>query len=73
MCVSGFAPGVRTDCVDELCVFLLVCGLRRVKDPLYLAEVFSEWHSENHLNILIIIGPKVDPALTTKVEAVVKR
>ncbi|XP_047238206.1 glycosyltransferase 1 domain-containing protein 1 isoform X7 [Girardinichthys multiradiatus] len=51
----------------------------------------SEWHSENHLNILIIIGPKyiifkhlficsdsgarqkVDPALTAKVEAVVKR
>ncbi|XP_047238200.1 glycosyltransferase 1 domain-containing protein 1 isoform X2 [Girardinichthys multiradiatus] len=85
------SSGVRTDCVDELCVFLLVCGLRRVKDPLYLAEVFSEWHSENHLNILIIIGPKyiifkhlficsdsgarqkVDPALTAKVEAVVKR
>ncbi|KAM4578184.1 glycosyltransferase 1 domain-containing protein 1 isoform 2-T2 [Fundulus diaphanus] len=33
----------------------------------------SEWHSENHLNILIIIGPKVDPALTAEVEAVVKR
>lgn len=65
--------GVRTECVDELRVFLLVCGLRRVKDPLYLAEVFSEWHSENCLNILIIIGPKVDPALTAEVEAVVKR
>ncbi|XP_021174043.2 glycosyltransferase 1 domain-containing protein 1 isoform X2 [Fundulus heteroclitus] len=33
----------------------------------------SEWHSENLLNILIIIGPKVDPALTAEVETVVKR
>uniref|UniRef100_A0A3Q2FGM4 Glycosyltransferase 1 domain containing 1 n=1 Tax=Cyprinodon variegatus TaxID=28743 RepID=A0A3Q2FGM4_CYPVA len=32
---------VRTERVDELRVFLLVCGLRRVKDPLYLAEAFS--------------------------------
>ncbi|XP_032435010.1 glycosyltransferase 1 domain-containing protein 1 isoform X2 [Xiphophorus hellerii] len=33
----------------------------------------SEWHSKNLHNILIIIGPKVDPALTAEVEAVVKR
>lgn len=39
--LSGFSPGVRTEHVDELRVFLLVCGLRRVKDPLYLVEVFS--------------------------------
>uniref|UniRef100_A0A3Q4GNL1 Glycosyltransferase 1 domain containing 1 n=1 Tax=Neolamprologus brichardi TaxID=32507 RepID=A0A3Q4GNL1_NEOBR len=45
--------------VDELRVFLLVCGLRRVKDPLYLVEVFSKWHCENLLNVLVIIGPKV--------------
>ncbi|XP_038155289.1 glycosyltransferase 1 domain-containing protein 1 [Cyprinodon tularosa] len=67
------SSGVRTERVDELRVFLLVCGLRRVKDPLYLAEAFSEWHSANLLNILIIIGAKVDPALTAEVEAVVKR
>uniref|UniRef100_A0A3B3UUD0 Glycosyltransferase 1 domain containing 1 n=1 Tax=Poecilia latipinna TaxID=48699 RepID=A0A3B3UUD0_9TELE len=52
------SSGVRTECLDELRVFLLVCGLRRVKDPLYLADVFSEWHSENLHNVLIIIGPK---------------
>lgn len=40
-CVSGFSPGVSSEYVDELRVFLLVCGLRRVKDPLYLVEVFS--------------------------------
>lgn len=26
---------------DEVCVFLLVCGLRRVKDPLFLVDAFS--------------------------------
>uniref|UniRef100_A0A3P8PVW3 Glycosyl transferase family 1 domain-containing protein n=1 Tax=Astatotilapia calliptera TaxID=8154 RepID=A0A3P8PVW3_ASTCA len=36
------SSGVRTEHVDELRVFLLVCGLRRVKDPLYLVEVFSK-------------------------------
>lgn len=40
-CVSVFSPGVSSEHVDELRVFLLVCGLRRVKDPLYLVEVFS--------------------------------
>lgn len=41
LCVSGSSPGVSSDLVDELRVFLLVCGLRRVKAPLYLVEVFS--------------------------------
>ncbi|XP_069380215.1 glycosyltransferase 1 domain-containing protein 1 isoform X1 [Paralichthys olivaceus] len=52
------SSGVSTEHLDELRVFLLVCGLRRVKDPLYLVKVFSEWHCENPLNALIIIGPK---------------
>ncbi|XP_028270599.1 glycosyltransferase 1 domain-containing protein 1 isoform X2 [Parambassis ranga] len=65
--------GVICENVDELHVFLLVCGLRRVKDPLYLVEVFSGWHCENLLNVLVIIGPKIDPVLTAEVEAVVKR
>ncbi|KAI3371874.1 hypothetical protein L3Q82_006750 [Scortum barcoo] len=72
-CASGFSPGVSSEHVDELRVFLLVCGLRRVKDPLYLLEVFSEWHYENPLNVLVIIGPKIDPVLTIEVEAAVKR
>lgn len=41
VCVFGFCPGVSRDHVDDLHVFLLVCGLRRVKDPLYLLEIFS--------------------------------
>ncbi|XP_042276724.1 glycosyltransferase 1 domain-containing protein 1 [Thunnus maccoyii] len=67
------SSGVSTERVDQLHVFLLVCGLRRVKDPLYLVEVFSEWHNENPQNVLVIIGPKMDPVLTAEVEAVVKR
>lgn len=38
---SGLSAGVRTEHVDDLRVFLLVCGLRKVKDPLYLVRVFS--------------------------------
>ncbi|CAK6950355.1 glycosyltransferase 1 domain-containing protein 1 isoform X1 [Scomber scombrus] len=67
------SSGVSRERVDQTHVFLLVCGLRRVKDPLYLAEVFSEWHNENHQNVLVIIGPKMDPVLTAEVEAVVER
>uniref|UniRef100_A0A8C9NBF1 Glycosyltransferase 1 domain containing 1 n=1 Tax=Serinus canaria TaxID=9135 RepID=A0A8C9NBF1_SERCA len=40
-------------------LFLLVCGLRRVKDPLYLVEAFSEWHRKDPSVHLGIIGPAV--------------
>ncbi|KAL4660418.1 glycosyltransferase 1 domain-containing protein 1 [Arapaima gigas] len=51
------SAGVR-DAAEDLNVFLLVCGLRRVKDPLYLVEAFSEWHRKEPSVVLIIIGPK---------------
>ncbi|XP_075754576.1 glycosyltransferase 1 domain-containing protein 1 isoform X2 [Pelodiscus sinensis] len=48
--------GIPQD-TDNLCLFLLICGLRRVKDPLYLVDAFSEWHRrEPHIH-LVIIGP----------------
>ncbi|KAF5891433.1 glycosyltransferase 1 domain-containing protein 1, partial [Clarias magur] len=65
--------GVCEDRVDDLHVFLLVCGLRKVKDPLYLLNAFSEWHSQNPRVILIIIGPQIDPVLSKEVEECVKR
>ncbi|XP_011613513.1 glycosyltransferase 1 domain-containing protein 1 isoform X2 [Takifugu rubripes] len=65
------SAGLHTEHVNDLRVFLLVCGLRRVKDPLYLADDFSEWHCDDPLNVLIIIGPKVDPVFTVEVEDVV--
>ncbi|XP_061586744.1 glycosyltransferase 1 domain-containing protein 1 [Cololabis saira] len=67
------SSGVKSQHVDDLRVFLLVCGLRKVKDPLYLVKAFSDWHCDNQLNVLIIIGPKIDPVFTAEVKAAVKR
>ncbi|XP_059511049.1 glycosyltransferase 1 domain-containing protein 1 isoform X3 [Stegostoma tigrinum] len=56
----------------EVYVFLLVCGLRRVKDPLFLVDAFSAWHKKDPRVYLIIIGPEVDVAFTQQVKAKVK-
>ncbi|XP_014743066.1 PREDICTED: glycosyltransferase 1 domain-containing protein 1 isoform X2 [Sturnus vulgaris] len=58
---------------DTLHLFLLVCGLRRVKDPLYLVEAFSDWHRKDPSVHLGIIGPAVDPVFTSEVKEKVKR
>ncbi|XP_033374184.1 glycosyltransferase 1 domain-containing protein 1 isoform X3 [Parus major] len=63
---------IPTD-TDSLHLFLLVCGLRRVKDPLYLVEVFSDWHRKDPSVHLGIIGPAVDPLFSTEVKEKVKR
>uniref|UniRef100_A0A8C5PVA2 Glycosyltransferase 1 domain containing 1 n=1 Tax=Leptobrachium leishanense TaxID=445787 RepID=A0A8C5PVA2_9ANUR len=49
-------------------IFLLICGLRRVKDPLYLVEEFAKWHEWNPNVYLVIIGPTVDPVFTKEVK-----
>ncbi|XP_075961017.1 glycosyltransferase 1 domain-containing protein 1 isoform X3 [Anarhichas minor] len=33
----------------------------------------SEWHRDNPLNVLVVIGPRIDPVFTVEVEAVVKK
>ncbi|CAL8332489.1 unnamed protein product [Arctogadus glacialis] len=71
--VHATLSGLSGGRAEQHRVFLLVCGLRRVKDPLYLAEVFTEWHREDPLNVLVIIGPEIDSALTEEVEAVAQR
>uniref|UniRef100_A0A4W2CEL3 Glycosyltransferase 1 domain-containing protein 1 n=1 Tax=Bos indicus x Bos taurus TaxID=30522 RepID=A0A4W2CEL3_BOBOX len=58
---------------DNLHVFLLICGLRQVKDPLYLVDAFSEWHQEEPNIYMVIVGPEVDPVFTREVKAKVKR
>uniref|UniRef100_A0A673VEV1 Glycosyl transferase family 1 domain-containing protein n=1 Tax=Suricata suricatta TaxID=37032 RepID=A0A673VEV1_SURSU len=58
---------------DNLYIFLLVCGLRQVKDPLYLVDAFSEWHREEPNVYMVIVGPEVDPVFTREVEAKVQR
>ncbi|XP_073864502.1 glycosyltransferase 1 domain-containing protein 1 isoform X17 [Macaca fascicularis] len=46
---------------DNLHIFLLICGLRQVKDPLYLVDAFSEWHQEEPSVYLVIAGPEQLP------------
>ncbi|XP_028679854.1 glycosyltransferase 1 domain-containing protein 1 isoform X1 [Erpetoichthys calabaricus] len=67
------STGLTSNHFEDLHIFLLVCGMRRVKDPLYLVKVFSEWHLEDPSVYLIIIGPEIDPAFTEEVASSVKR
>ncbi|XP_077163722.1 glycosyltransferase 1 domain-containing protein 1 isoform X2 [Paroedura picta] len=57
----------------HLYLFLLICGLRRVKDPLYLVDAFSDWHRKESAVHLIIIGPVVDPVFAEEVKKKVQR
>ncbi|XP_078410238.1 glycosyltransferase 1 domain-containing protein 1 isoform X2 [Cetorhinus maximus] len=63
--------GVHCKNIDPY-IFLLVCGLRQVKDPLFLVDAFSAWHKKEPRVHLIIIGPEVEAAFTQQVEAKVK-
>ncbi|XP_061459496.1 glycosyltransferase 1 domain-containing protein 1 isoform X2 [Rhineura floridana] len=58
---------------SSLRLFLLICGLRRVKDPLYLVDAFAEWHREEPSIHLMIIGPAIDPLFAEEVKEKVKR
>ncbi|XP_053225994.1 glycosyltransferase 1 domain-containing protein 1 isoform X3 [Podarcis raffonei] len=66
------AQGILQDS-SSLRLFLLICGLRRVKDPLYLVNAFAEWHREEPSTHLIIIGPAVDPLFAEEVKEKIKR
>lgn len=56
-----------------LTVFLLVAGLRRVKDPLYLAESISEWHKDDNSIHLVIVGPELDTEFAREIKSKVQR
>ncbi|XP_033628470.1 glycosyltransferase 1 domain-containing protein 1-like [Asterias rubens] len=58
---------------DHSKIFLLVAGMRPVKDPLYLAHRFSEWHNENRSIYLVIMGPCLDNQFAEKVKVTAKR
>ncbi|KAJ1094329.1 hypothetical protein NDU88_007407 [Pleurodeles waltl] len=59
--------------LEAVRLFVLVCGLRRVKDPLYLVDAFSEWHRREPRVYMVIIGPTVDALFTSEVEAKLSR
>ncbi|XP_014675149.1 PREDICTED: glycosyltransferase 1 domain-containing protein 1-like [Priapulus caudatus] len=55
-------------------IYMLVAGVRPVKDPLYLAEAFSDWHcSVNSKAYLVIVGPPLDEDYLNQFQAVVSR
>ncbi|XP_004690695.1 PREDICTED: glycosyltransferase 1 domain-containing protein 1 [Condylura cristata] len=71
---DAFLQRLGINCsADHLHVFLLICGLRQVKDPLYLLDAFSEWHQEDSTVYMVIVGPEVDPVFTRAVKAKVER
>lgn len=42
-------------------VYLLVAGIRAVKEPLYVTKAFSDWHlSQKHNACLVIVGPPLE-------------
>jgi glycosyltransferase involved in cell wall biosynthesis len=48
-------------------VLLLVCGLRRVKDPIYLLDAIEEWHKSDPTVYLVIVGPKLEDEIAEEV------
>jgi len=49
-------------------VFILPCGLRPVKDVLFLVKAFEAWRSVHSPNsFFLIIGPPLDPVYTSTV------
>lgn len=58
---------------SDLIVFMLVAGLRRVKDPLYLAESIADWHKKDKRIHLIIVGPELDTEFARQVKREVQR
>ncbi|XP_051888068.1 glycosyltransferase 1 domain-containing protein 1 isoform X4 [Pristis pectinata] len=63
--------GIQFKSIDPY-IFLLVCGLRQVKDPLYLVDAFSAWHKVEPCVYLVIIGPEIDPVFAQQVKAKLK-
>lgn len=57
----------------DLIVFMLVAGLRRVKDPLYLAASIAEWHKEDRRIHLVIVGPELDTEFAREVKSELRR
>ncbi|XP_078362582.1 glycosyltransferase 1 domain-containing protein 1-like isoform X1 [Oculina patagonica] len=56
-----------------LVVFLLVAGLRPVKDPLYLAASIAEWHKEDSRIHLVLVGPELDTEFAREIKYQVQR
>ncbi|GAB1607938.1 glycosyltransferase 1 domain-containing protein 1-like [Argonauta hians] len=58
---------------QQLDIFLVVGGIRSVKDPLFLTDIFSEWHRDTRSSLLVIIGPKMEEEYYDKFSHQIKR
>ncbi|XP_012941213.1 glycosyltransferase 1 domain-containing protein 1 [Aplysia californica] len=52
---------------DTLKLFLLVAGIRPVKNPTYLVSAFQEWHSREENVLLVVIGHRLNQEYVSKV------
>eukprot|EP00037_Helgoeca_nana_P024150 m.255353 g.255353 ORF g.255353 m.255353 type:complete len:374 (-) comp26551_c0_seq1:2307-3428(-) len=52
-------------------VFILPAGLRPVKDVLFLAAVFDQWHHEDPSVALLILGDEFDAVYASRVRAAI--
>ncbi|KAJ1487152.1 YdjC-like protein-domain-containing protein, partial [Baffinella frigidus] len=53
-------------------VFVLPCGVREVKDPLFLVEAFGKWHSEDARVWLLVIGPPLEKGTIDALRAAIR-
>ncbi|CAB4005915.1 Hypothetical predicted protein [Paramuricea clavata] len=56
-----------------LIIFLLVAGLRPVKDPMFLFKIFSDWHKQDSRVFLVVVGPEIDLEFSKMVKETAKK
>ncbi|XP_028396617.1 glycosyltransferase 1 domain-containing protein 1-like [Dendronephthya gigantea] len=71
-CTTVSASCLRNDS-GTLIIFLLVAGLRPVKDPTFLFKAMSDWHKEDSRVLLVVVGPEIDVAFAKDVKEMAKR
>ncbi|RDD41084.1 Glycosyltransferase 1 domain-containing protein 1 [Trichoplax sp. H2] len=60
--------GMQEQNLQNITIFLLVAGIRPIKDPLFLADAVSEWHRKDPSIYLVIIGPEIDTEFSYKMK-----
>ncbi|BFZ18612.1 hypothetical protein BsWGS_21651 [Bradybaena similaris] len=51
-------------CTFKPIIFVLIGGIRPVKNPLFLVPTFQDWHAKDHRIIYLIVGPQLDATFT---------
>ena len=56
-----------------LIIFLVIAGLRPVKDPMFLFEIISDWHKQDSRVFLVVVGPEIDFEFSIMVKETAKK